>query len=71
MDSSAGDLDERVRLAAFHFLGQRTDLTPDGVLSRTILAAGFTFDGSHVLLLGPQRRCSRWEAGAIKVRGGR
>jgi putative restriction endonuclease len=51
---SAGDLDRRVRLAAFAFLAEQTQRTPDGVLPRTILATGFTFNGTRVPLIGPK-----------------
>jgi putative restriction endonuclease len=54
VDHSAGDLDRRVKLAAFDFLAQQTQRTPDGVLPRTILATGFSFDGTRVPLIGPQ-----------------
>lgn len=53
MDSSAVDLDTRVRLAAFAFLAEQTQLHGD-VLPRATLATGFTFDGTRVPLIGPQ-----------------
>jgi len=46
-----GDL--KVRLAAFEWLRRQVDLHGD-VLDRSILAAGFFFDGERVPLLGPQ-----------------
>ncbi len=52
MDLGAFDLDQRVSLAAFDFLGQQTE--GDGVLPRTLLATGFTFDGTRIPLIGPQ-----------------
>ena len=54
MDQGALDLDQRVRLAAFAFLAEQTQLHGE-VLPRTILATGFTFDGSHVALFSPQQ----------------
>lgn len=48
------DLDRRVRMAAFAFLKEQTALRPDGVLPRSVLALGFTFEGQRVPLLGPQ-----------------
>jgi putative restriction endonuclease len=54
VDHSAGDLDRRVRLAAFDFLTRQTQRTPDGVLPRTLLATGFSFNGTRVPLIGPQ-----------------
>ncbi len=53
MDSGAFELDQRVRLAAFAFLTQQAQRTPDGVLSRSLLATGFPFDGTGVPLIGP------------------
>jgi len=47
------DLDSRVRLRAFDFLREQTEIHGDS-LRREILAAGFTFDGRRVPLLGPQ-----------------
>jgi putative restriction endonuclease len=47
------DLDQRVRLAAFNFLDQQTQLHGE-TLPRDLLAAGFAFDGQRVPLLGPQ-----------------
>jgi putative restriction endonuclease len=54
VDGSVGDLDHRVRLAAFQFLAEQTQCTPDGVLPRTILATGFSLNGTRVPLMGPQ-----------------
>ena len=45
------DLDQRVRLAAFAFLDQQTQLHGE-TLPRTVLAQGFEFDGRRVPLLG-------------------
>jgi len=47
------DLDSRVRLRAFEFLREQTEILGNS-LRREILAAGFTFDGRRVPLLGPQ-----------------
>src|SRR2546426_11835919 len=47
------DLDQRVRLAAFNFLEQQTQLHGE-TLPRDVLAAGFMVDGARVPLLGPQ-----------------
>jgi len=46
------DLDARIRSAAFAFLAEQTRLHGE-VLSRDLLAAGFTFRGGRVPLLGP------------------
>src|SRR5690349_21641493 len=54
---TGGDLDAleaSVRAAAFRFLSEQTTLHPDGVLPREVLAAGFTFQGGRVPLVGPQ-----------------
>lgn len=48
-----GDLDQRVRTAAFAFLEQQTRLDGD-VLPRSVLTEGFLFDGRRVPLIGPQ-----------------
>lgn len=53
----AQDLDGSVRTAAFGFLSEQARLHGEWwppVLPRDVLAAGFTFDGQHVPLLGPQ-----------------
>jgi hypothetical protein len=50
---SGGDLDARVRTAAFAFLTQQTSLYGD-TLPRPLLAEGFRFEGQRVPLLGPQ-----------------
>lgn len=47
------DLDKAVRAAAFAWLEEQVDIHGD-VLPRTLLAAGFTFSGERVPLLGPQ-----------------
>ena len=47
------DLDARVRVAAFNFLGEQTRLLGE-VLPRTLLARGFVFEGKEVRLIGPQ-----------------
>lgn len=47
------DLDSRVRLKAFDFLREQTEIQGDS-LRREVLAAGFTFEGRRVPLLGPQ-----------------
>ncbi len=54
MDLGAFDLDQRVRLAAFEFLARQSQFASDGVLPLAVLATGFTFDGIHVSLIGPQ-----------------
>ncbi len=54
MDLGGFDLDQRVRVAAFDFLAQQAQRTPDGVLPRTLLATGFTFDDIRVPLIDPQ-----------------
>jgi putative restriction endonuclease len=51
--SEARALDQRVRSAAFSFLGEQTRLHGD-VLPRNVLAEGFLLDGERVPLLGPQ-----------------
>jgi putative restriction endonuclease len=51
--SSSGDLDARVRLAAFSFLRQQQNTFQDAI-PRNVLAAGFTFEGHRVPLLNPQ-----------------
>jgi hypothetical protein len=45
--------DQHVRLAAFAFLAEQTQLHGE-VLPRDILAAGFQFDGHPVPLIGPK-----------------
>lgn len=47
------DPDLRVRLAAFAFLDEQRRLGAD-LLPRQVLAAGFSFEGQRVPLLGPQ-----------------
>ena len=54
MDQGASDLDKQVRLAAFAFLTEQTQLHGE-VLPRTLLATGFTFDGSRVAIISPQQ----------------
>jgi len=49
----ASDVDSRVRLAAFAFLAQQTELRGD-VLPRDVLAEGFIFESQRVPLIGPQ-----------------
>jgi hypothetical protein len=47
--------DQFVRLAAFRFLEEQTQLAAeDGALRRTLLERGFTYEGQRVPLLGPQ-----------------
>lgn len=53
MDSKSLDLDTRVRLAAFRFLAEQTQLHGEA-LPRATLAIGFMFDGTRVPLIGPQ-----------------
>jgi hypothetical protein len=53
VDHGAFDLDTQVRLAAFAFLEQQMQLHGE-VLPYAALAAGFTFHGTRVPLLGPQ-----------------
>lgn len=50
---SEADLDRQVRLAAFEFLAQQTQLHGE-VLPRKILEIGFTLGGKRVPLIGPQ-----------------
>jgi len=50
---SAGDMDVRVRTAAFAFLTEQSALHGD-TLPRSLLAQGFIFEGQRVPLLGPQ-----------------
>src|ERR1700681_46982 len=50
---AAIDLDTRVRLAAFAFLREQTELHGTQ-LSRELLARGFLFEGKRVPLLSPQ-----------------
>lgn len=47
------DLDRRVRLTAFDWLREVTQLHGD-VLPRSVLAEGFLFEGTRVPLIGPQ-----------------
>jgi putative restriction endonuclease len=47
------DLDRRVRVAAFQWLRSQAEVHGE-ILSRSILAEGFEFDGIRVPLLGPQ-----------------
>ena len=49
----SGELDHRVRLAAFQWLRAQMDIHGE-VLPRSILAGGFELDGHRVPLLGPQ-----------------
>ena len=49
----SGELDQRVRLAAFQWLRAQMDVIGD-VLPRSVLAEGFVLDGERVPLLGPQ-----------------
>jgi len=55
---AAGDLDSRVRLRAFEFLSEQTQLHGE-VLPRETLAAGFEFEGTRVPLIGPQAPYSK------------
>lgn len=48
------DLDSRVRLAAFEFLGEQLRRVGGEVLPRALLANGFLFEGRRVPVLGPQ-----------------
>lgn len=54
MDRSAFDLDQRVRLVAFGFSTQQSQLSSDGVLPCAGLATGFMFGVIRVPLTGPQ-----------------
>jgi putative restriction endonuclease len=47
------DFDHRVRMAAFRFLEEQTQLRGEA-LPREILAEGFVFEGQRVPLIGPQ-----------------
>ncbi|NQU09876.1 HNH endonuclease [bacterium] len=49
----ASERDQRVRLAAFEFLKQHTQVHGE-ILPRGILAQGFTFQGERVPLISPQ-----------------
>ena len=49
-----GDLDARVRNAAFEFLKEEARRHGTDVLPRSLLAQGFRFDGYRVPILGPQ-----------------
>ena len=51
--SMGSDLDHRIRLAAFRFLEDQTQLRGE-VLPREVLAEGFVFEGQRVPLIGPQ-----------------
>lgn len=53
MDQGVLDLDQRIRLAAFVFLTEQTQLHGE-VLPYATLLTGFTFDGTRVPLVGPQ-----------------
>ncbi len=50
---AAGDLDSRLRLRAFDFLSEQTQLHGE-ILPRETLATGFQFEGTRVPLVGPQ-----------------
>ena len=50
---SSSDVDHQVRLAAFRFLEEQTQLRGE-VLPREVLLAGFAFEGQRVPLVGPQ-----------------
>jgi putative restriction endonuclease len=52
-DGNAGDLDQRIRNAAFSFLEEQSRLHGE-VLPRELLAEGFMFEGERLPLLGPQ-----------------
>lgn len=49
----SSDLDHRVRMSAFRFLEDQTQLRGE-VLPRDVLAEGFVFEGQRVPLIGPQ-----------------
>ena len=49
----SGELDHRVRLAAFQWLRAQMDVHGE-VLPRSILAEGFAFEERRVPLIGPQ-----------------
>jgi putative restriction endonuclease len=51
---SSPDIDTKVRLRAFAFLEKKCRLHPLGILSRSLLEAGFEFEGRRVPLVGPQ-----------------
>src|SRR5690606_29573927 len=51
--NDAGPLDQRARLARFRCLEEQTALHGE-VLPRSVRAAGFTFEGRRVPLIGPQ-----------------
>jgi putative restriction endonuclease len=52
--SGAGDLDPRVRVAAFDWLRGQVDSAGDDVLPLGLLRRGFEYRGARVPLLGPQ-----------------
>ena len=52
-ESPKTELDIEIRLAAFEWLSQRTDILGD-VLPRSVLAKGFEVRGTRIPLLGPQ-----------------
>ena len=51
--TAAGEIDQRVRIAAFEFLRNQTELRGE-VHPRAVLAEGFQFEGQRVPLIGPQ-----------------
>jgi len=51
---AAIDLDTRVRVAAFDFLRDQSELHGSTLLPRDLLARGFAFEGKLVPLLSPQ-----------------
>ena len=54
MTNDTTNVDRRVRLAAFNWLGEQLRIHGD-VLPRSILAQGFEFEGQHVPLVAPQK----------------
>jgi len=48
------DLDINIRMAAFKWLAEQTDIHGEDVLPRALLQAGFLYNGDRVPLLGPQ-----------------
>src|SRR6266508_1634888 len=49
------DADAHVRVAAFRFLEEQTRLASnEGVVARSVLERGFTYEGQRVPLMGPQ-----------------
>lgn len=48
------DIDLRIRMAAFQWLGEQRTIHGEDVLPRSLLQQGFQYEGERVPLLGPQ-----------------